>query len=304
MARRKIRNYDFLSGHSWFTPGIAELFILAAMFLVGIALGSIVMVVCQMAFGIEWATEYGMVITYPLMFIPAMIYSRYKSSRNLLFETGYSVDNDHFAPVGGLGCALLAAVMTLAAGIVADPIMLLLPDMPESLQELLGGLTGGKFLLNLLCVSIMAPIFEEWLCRGMILRGLLNYKHKDKEGNAVNGIKPVWAIVISALVFAIIHGNPWQAVPAFILGCIFGYVYYRTGSLKLTMLMHCVNNTFALIMGHIPALADIESWLDVMDPVVYAVMVLIAAVVLYECIKKFASISVQSPQGNCDPLEA
>ena len=304
MENRKIRNYDFLSGYSWYTPGTAELLILFAMFIVGIIIGSIVLMICQLALGSEWGAEYGLVITYPIMFIPAMIYARYKSSRNLLFETGYSVDNNHFAPLGGLVCALLAAVITLSAGMIADPVSLILPPMPESLETILGGLTGGNIFLNLLCVSIMAPVFEEWLCRGMVLRGLLYYKHKDKEGNPKSGIKPVWAIVISALVFAFIHLNPWQAIPAFLLGCVFGYVYYRTGSLKLTMLMHCVNNTLALILGHIPATADMTSLLEVVHPVVYAALVLFSAMVLYECIKAFARIKPQSPQGNCDPLEA
>lgn len=71
-----------------------------------------------------------------------------------------------------------------------------------------------------------------------------------------HGIKPVWAIFWSAVFFAFIHLNPWQAVPAFILGCLFGYVYYKTGSLKLTMLMHFTNNTFSLIFSNIDKFKD------------------------------------------------
>ncbi len=52
-------------------------------------------------------------------------------------------------------------------------------------------------------------------------------------------MNPALAIAISAIFFATIHGNLWQGISAFILGSFFGYVYYKTGSLKLTMLMHC-----------------------------------------------------------------
>ena len=81
---------------------------------------------------------------------------------------------------------------------------------------------------------------------------------------------PMAAITVSALFFALIHGNLWQAIPAFTLGLLFGYVYYKTGSLKLTMLMHCVNNTFAALMTRIPSLAEAETFMDVMSPWAYA----------------------------------
>jgi membrane protease YdiL (CAAX protease family) len=68
----------------------------------------------------------------------------------------------------------------------------------------------------------------------------------------------------------VIHLNPWQAIPAFILGLLFGLVYYKTGSLKLTMLMHCANNTLAAIFSRIPAFQDAESFIDVMNPWTYA----------------------------------
>ena len=88
---------------------------------------------------------------------------------------------------------------------------------------------------------------------------------------------PSGAIVISAAFFAILHMNPWQAIPAFILGLLFGYVYYKTGSLKLTMLMHCVNNTMALVLSRIPSLSDVETLMEVMSPWAY-VCVFVASV--------------------------
>ena len=48
---------------------------------------------------------------------------------------------------------------TIAAAFVVEPLTALLPDMP--------------LWATLLSVSVFAPLFEEWLCRGLVLRGLL-----------------------------------------------------------------------------------------------------------------------------------
>ena len=106
-------------------------------------------------------------------------------------------------------------------------------------------------------VSVFAPLFEEWLCRGLILRGLLSKT------------TPALAIAISAAFFAVIHGNIWQGLPAFGMGLLFGYAYYRTGSLKLTMLMHFTNNTTALAFSKIPQFEDAETFMDILSPWAY-----------------------------------
>jgi hypothetical protein len=174
--------------------------------------------------------------------------------------------------------------------------------MPEWLEDMLKSVTQGNFLLNFLCVSIFAPFFEEWLCRGMVLRGLLNYEHKNKAGETVRGLKPVWAIVISAAFFALIHFNSWQGIAAFAMGLVFGYVYYRTGSIWLTMLMHFTNNTFALILSNIDSLKDIESMGEVLPaPLFWAILVFCVAFIVY-FVYKFLAIKPLSSQGSCAEL--
>ena len=192
----------------------------------------------------------------------------------------------------------MATAAVIAAAFMTDAISAQMPPMPQWLDDALTSMTQGKLWVNLLCVSIFAPLFEEWLCRGMVLRGLLNAKKYDGSAR----IAPVWAILISALFFAVIHANPWQAIPAFILGCLFGYIYYRTGSLKLTMLMHCVNNTFAVICGQIDSLKEMDSWLDVLPGRQYWVLFAAGALLLVLIVRAFGRIPVQTPAGNCDPV--
>jgi hypothetical protein len=237
--------------------------------------------------------EYATLIAYPLQFLPAMLYVGYKSRKNSFDSKGFALDSNNFAPVGGALGALFVVLGTLSAAFATDAINSIMPPMPAWLENALKSMTTGSFWVNFICVSIMAPFFEEWLCRGLILRGLL-YRSK---------LKPVWAIVISAAIFALIHMNPWQAIPAFILGVLFGYVYYKTGSLKLTMLMHFANNTMSLVAAQIPALKDADNWVDILGKERYWLYFVLALVVLGLVILAFERIKPKSPQGSCDEVE-
>ncbi len=294
MEKRKgPRNYGFYEKFSYYVPGVAEMFILLALLLLGALLGSLLSLPFLAVLGREAGSQYAMLVSYPLMFIPAMIYASVKSRNNSMNRSGLLLDSNHFSPLGGAVCALLVMLATIAAAFCSDAILVLLPEMPDWIREALEGLTtGDNMILNFLLVSIFAPFFEEWLCRGMILRGLLGTK-----------MKPVWAIVVSAAFFALIHLNPWQAIPAFLLGCLFGYVYYKTGSLKLTMLMHFTNNTFSLVMSNVDSLKDAESFLDVFPGMRYWILFAAAVLLLILIIRAFSRIPPESPEGNMDPVK-
>ncbi|MBO4670757.1 MAG: CPBP family intramembrane metalloprotease [Bacteroidales bacterium] len=284
-------NYKFLDKFSWYVPGVRSLFILLLWFIIGAVLGSIVTVICTVTLGIEAGTVYGSLLSYPIMFIPPMVYAGVKSASLSMDHAGVKLDSNNFSPLGGLLCVLLVSLMTLSAGFSLEPVTSLLPQMPDYLKQLFKDLTSGNIWLNLLMVSIFAPICEEWLCRGMVLRGLLASK-----------VKPYVAILVSALFFAFIHLNPWQAIPAFVLGCLFGYVYYKTGSLKLTMLMHFVNNTFALVVGHIDSFKEMESWKEVFPARTYWILVAACAMLMILCVLAFKKITLTKPEGNMDAV--
>ena len=251
-------SYELFTGYSHYLPGIGGMMMLFLLFILGSLLGSLLSGLFNLAMGpSELVESYSMLIAYPVSFIPPLLYASAQSRRNEIFDTGYALDSNNFGSKGGLVIALTVSLATIAAAFVAEPAATILPDMPAYLEEALKSLTNGPLWASLLSVSIFAPLFEEWLCRGLVLRGLMNK------------MNPAGAICISAAFFAILHMNPWQAIPAFILGLLFGYVYYRTGSLKLTMLMHCVNNTMAVILGRIPALKDADTFLDMMSPWAY-----------------------------------
>lgn len=92
--------------------------------------------------------------------------------------------------------------------------------------------------IGILSITIVGPIVEEIICRGVILTILLKLFRK-----------PWSAIVVSALLFGIIHMNPVQIFFATLLGIVLGWLYYRTGSLVPSIVMHIVNNSVSTALS-------------------------------------------------------
>ena len=111
-----------------------------------------------------------------------------------------------------------------------------LPELPNLLEAELGELMsvpGGYFV-----VCLAAPLVEELVMRGAVLRSLLEWKPEQKWG----------MIAISALFFAAIHMNPAQMLHAFLMGLLLGWMYMRTSSIVPGVAFHWANNTVAYLL--------------------------------------------------------
>ena len=297
---RKVNNYNLYANHAWYVPGFGGMLGLLGWFLIGNIVAGILVAILSLMLPPTVVTDYSMLVAYPLSFLPAMVYAAQKSQKNSLFETGYQLNSSHFGPFKTWQIVVITVVLTYATMASADYINYLnfkfttsTPGMKafyDKIVELLGQMTGGPFWSSFLLTAIFAPIFEEWLCRGMILRGLLTK------------MKPVWAIVISALFFAVIHMNPWQALNAFIIGVIMGYVYYKTGSLILTMIIHFVNNGTAVVLSQFSSLEDVDFWIDIMPVGAYVALCVVGVVALVGCLMAFRRIPLEQERGNIDTV--
>lgn len=118
-------------------------------------------------------------------------------------------------------------------------LMELFPGMFESYIDLMetAGLAETTFLAVFVTV-IMAPIGEELLCRGLILRFAENVSHKFWVANC-----------IQALAFGMIHGNLVQGTYAFFLGLVLGYIYKKYQNIWICMLLHGVINLASNFVG-------------------------------------------------------
>ena len=137
-----------------------------------------------------------------------------------------------FGQVSGKTIAL--SIPFLLAGMVFVNLCSEFLNLPDHLQDTFLGMSRNVF--GILSITVMAALVEELLFRGAIQGHLLR-----------KGMKPLHAILISSAIFGIIHMNPIQVPFAFAIGLIFGWLYYRTGSLVPGIIGHFINNTIACI---------------------------------------------------------
>ena len=106
--------------------------------------------------------------------------------------------------------------------------------LPDLMQDTFLGMSRNVF--GIISIAIMAPLVEELLFRGAIQGYMLR-----------KGMKPLHAILIASAIFGIVHMNPIQIPFAFAIGLIFGWLYYRTGSVVPGIVGHFINNSIACI---------------------------------------------------------
>lgn len=135
---------------------------------------------------------------------------------------------------------LLVPLMLTVGGAVfwvSDVTNLLLLHFPadESEYVMLSRLMSGG-VVSIILVCVIAPVIEEMLFRGIILRSFLtNYS-------------VIRAIALSSLLFAVFHLTITQLPVAFIVGCLFGWLYVRTRSLWPSILGHVLYNACAMLL--------------------------------------------------------
>lgn len=111
-----------------------------------------------------------------------------------------------------------------------------MPELPNFAEQEFDTILGTPW--GYLFVGLLAPLSEEIVMRGAILKELLK---SEKLG--------VWgAIAVSALMFALIHMNPVQMPHAFLTGLLLGWMYWRTGSILPGVAYHWANNSIAFVM--------------------------------------------------------
>ena len=116
----------------------------------------------------------------------------------------------------------------------------LLPEMPNIVEDELKMILGNRW--GYLAVGLLAPLAEEIVFRGAILRTLLG-----NDSPTSTGYRPMVAIALSAVFFAVAHLNPVQMPHAFLIGLLLGWMYWRTGSILPGLAFHWANNSVAYV---------------------------------------------------------
>jgi membrane protease YdiL (CAAX protease family) len=139
------------------------------------------------------------------------------------------------------GLAISLVIAAMAFNFVYANYVIPGVGMQDNVAKMLAGIkpTPLNMAVMFFAMTIAAPVVEELLFRGLLQNALAKYV-------------PVWgAILLSSLLFALVHLQLY-AIPALMsLSIAFGYLYHRTGSLRTNIILHMANNVFALVMNQV-----------------------------------------------------
>ena len=137
-------------------------------------------------------------------------------------------------------------------------------------------------ILILLYVVIIAPITEELLMRGMVMNSLAPVNRK-------------FALISSALLFGLMHGNFNQMFNGFLLGLIFGYIALKSGSIIPSIIAHMIVNANVVFCSYVYEYKFFESSGDemaaILEIVHFAVLLIIGITALVFFLKKNGRIN-------------
>lgn len=130
-------------------------------------------------------------------------------------------------------------VLAVGGGVfwITDLTNLMLLYFPADKDEYLAltrMMNGG--IISLISVCLIAPLIEEMLFRGMILRAFLESYSASS------------SILLSSLLFALFHMTITQLPVAFVVGCLLGWLYVKTKSLWPSIMAHFFYNSFAMLL--------------------------------------------------------
>lgn len=135
------------------------------------------------------------------------------------------------APGSAVLAGLLLGFASYLGALLLMQVSLAIPAVKESQESYMQqheaiSNAGASLWAEMLYACIFAPLAEEILCRGLIL------------GKLKQAMKPVFAIVLSGVLFGLIHGNLYQMVFTVPLGILLGWIAYRFDSILPTVLAH------------------------------------------------------------------
>lgn len=205
-----------------------------------------------------------------IIFVPFFLSYLFQKKRGLLKELPLGTPNDGKAAIllvfVGVACCMAASYGTGILLSAVEELFGITFTMPES-DAVYN--TVPMFLLGVLGTAVVPAFVEEFAIRGVVFQPMRKYGEK-------------FAIVMSALVFALMHGNMMQIPFAFIAGIAIAYAVTVTGSMWVGIAIHFLNNFISVLMQTaIDTLPDTQENIVLLGILALVFSLGIASLVLY-----------------------
>ena len=219
-------------------PGVGQSFALTGLLLLLMVTSTPVLLL----FGLLNA-GFGFMVYYMMVFGVALL-AGYQWRKNHTGQKSFPLNYRYmvYLPV------IAVSAVSLHVGLIAPLIGSI--AVPEALMSFMMEDALKLTLFSFITVVLLAPLLEELLFRGIIQDGLM-----QRSG-------PVVAILLSSLLFAFMHLNPWQFVTGFLVGIFIGWLYYLTRDLVLAIGFHLFNNLFVLLVEHYQSATPAEGYVS------------------------------------------
>ncbi|MGN1443322.1 MAG: lysostaphin resistance A-like protein [Acutalibacteraceae bacterium] len=173
-------------------------------------------------------------ILLPFTFFGKIISKRYTGADILPLEKPKDTVLRVLSVPFGVGLCMAANIVTSYLIVFMNAFGVTLSS-PEMLRA--EGFSG--FLISVVQVSVAAAVVEEISLRGSVMQNLRKYGD-------------TFAVVMSAVVFGIMHMNLVQAPFAVIVGLGLGFITVKTGSMWPAIIVHAINNFFSTVITYLP----------------------------------------------------
>lgn len=207
-----------------------------------------------------------------LVFIGVFLYYNYKKKINLIYASKVQ------SSVNPIKVAIIL-VMSFALIYLTAPFIGLLDhlytfinftpssELPVALN------TIPQLIFAIFALALVPAIVEELIFRGAIFNGLLTK------------FTPIKTILISALMFMLMHSSLQQTVYQFLLGMLFGYVVYVTGNLLYVIILHFFNNAIVVVASYIylqqGVTSSVVEYTTFMDYFLPIILFIVAVAIIY-----------------------
>lgn len=221
------------------------------------------------------------------MFITPFLYSKIKGEK---LYVGVGLNKRLGIKRTGLALGLaIATVMAFAPLANAFVALIIKSGYDTSSMTSLAINSWGTYVVGIIFLCALPAVCEEFLYRGMISRAL-----GDK------GM--IFGILMSSLLFALMHGSPIQLVHQFFLGCVCAIIYYSSRNLRACMIVHFTNNFIAITGNFILFKTGkidfaLNWWQSLIVTVVGLAMLAVAIVAYYKLSNPRRAIDVKDIEG-------
>ena len=177
---------------------------------------------------------------------------------------------------------LIGVSMAMIGNLIGNKVANIFGSSSASFDSLIEMIFEGNLLLTYFTICVGAPIAEEFIFRKLLIDRTIGYGEK-------------MSVLISGILFGIVHGNFEQFFYAFALGCLFAYIYCKTGKIRNTILFHMWINFRSSIISPL-LMRPLEPWMQeinlmnaeemisslVIEPAVLLIVILLSIYALIE----------------------